>query len=1023
MEHKGWLWRKKTNEKASVAREKVEKTLRGIEDEGFRTETETDELVKSLNGKLVSGPCDCNAKEELLTKQSKIAQEAIEGLGRAEAEVVYLTKELDTALQQKLAAEEKLNYMDSAVKECMQQLNMVKEEQEVRVCDAVAAQQKLEMKLSDESRRVEDLAADNTQLSKALLVKERLIEDLIKCKSQVDAELSALMPRLDSTEKENAFLRYEFCMLEKELKIRNEERVYTWESAEALRRQQLDSMKKITRLETECQRLRALLRKRLPGQGALAKIKSEVNILGREQEEMRRRRRMNPVTGGLVIRDSCSEKSVEIPSEKIGYLVDQLFQMEEENRILKDIMAKKNEELDFSRNECAKTSTKLAQLESQLGQHFKDNKSMEPMKRLPISNEISLPLGFNVGNGDHTSSPGSWASALITELEHFRNEKVKNPSEGSIEVPDIRLMDDFVEMEKLAIVSVDAPSASSNAASNSDIVGKELVTSSHCHSSSIDMKDDIRTRDESSSKSRDWLQDVLKAMLEQNRVSKKSLSELLDDIKIAIAYINNTSTEADTEATPRYSMESNPLHISGFITWKSPNPSQIVDSEETGSQKLQSRLSSSISRLTELIEGICSTYKHSEMATDFVHVFQWKSSEMIPVLQQFVQACNDVLKGEADMKIFTDVLASVLDSVMKNCIACQDVSSVKDNKIKGHFLWDQSQYSGDEFGAGQCNPSSESDKVNVSEDKIQHNVPKENIKGKGETEEIKSGKEDLEARLRSATDRNEALMTQVQEMEQNMGRLEREAKTLRESNEVIEDPTENQTLINEDLETQLTVAKSKLNEVLQKLSSLEVELEDKSNCCEELESMCLELQLQLESTAKKDDLAYNIAQEGMQLQTGLEVQEVSMKLTECQETIHNLGKQLKSLATSKEANISDRASSNTISTPKHKNSIHRASLRDQLKVEADVEVLKFPRIKNNLSSLETEKPPILQFSDFNSSPPPKILDKSPGLEGKTGGTVGVLAVIPSKKSSTGGFLRKLLRRRKRGMKTSKSVVP
>ena len=37
-----------------------------------------------------------------------------------------------------------------------------------------------------------------------------------------------------------------------------------------------------------------------------------------------------------------------------------------------------------------------------------------------------------------------------------------------------------------------------------------------------------------------------------------------------------------------------------------------------------------------------------------------------------------------------------------------------------------------------------------------------------------------------------------------------------------------------------------LNEVLQNFSSLEVELDDKNNCCEELEATCLELQLQLE---------------------------------------------------------------------------------------------------------------------------------------------------------------------------------
>ncbi|KAF2294748.1 hypothetical protein GH714_015991 [Hevea brasiliensis] len=85
-----------------------------------------------------------------------------------------------------------------------------------------------------------------------------------------------------------------------------------------------------------------------------------------------------------------------------------------------------------------------------------------------------------------------------------------------------------------------------------------------------------------------------------------------------------------------------------------------------------------------------------------------------------------------------------------------------------------------------------------------------------------------------------------------------ELEATRESKGMIEDQMENQKTINEDFDTQLTVAKAKLNEVLQKFTSLEVELEEKSNCCEELEATCLELQLQLESVAKKESLNYSI---------------------------------------------------------------------------------------------------------------------------------------------------------------------
>jgi hypothetical protein len=61
-----------------------------------------------------------------------------------------------------------------------------------------------------------------------------------------------------------------------------------------------------------------------------------------------------------------------------------------------------------------------------------------------------------------------------------------------------------------------------------------------------------------------------------------------------------------------------------------------------------------------------------------------------------------------------------------------------------------------------------------------------------------------------------------------------------------ESQNENHKLTKEDVDTQLTVARAELNEAHQKLSSMEMELENKRSCCEELEATCLELQLQLQ---------------------------------------------------------------------------------------------------------------------------------------------------------------------------------
>jgi hypothetical protein len=66
-------------------------------------------------------------------------------------------------------------------------------------------------------------------------------------------------------EKENSSLKYEVHVLNKELEIRSQEREYECKAADNADKQQLESVKKIAKLEEECNRLRVLIRKKLPG--------------------------------------------------------------------------------------------------------------------------------------------------------------------------------------------------------------------------------------------------------------------------------------------------------------------------------------------------------------------------------------------------------------------------------------------------------------------------------------------------------------------------------------------------------------------------------------------------------------------------------------------------------------------------------------------------------------------------------------------------------------------------------------
>lgn len=811
-----------------------------------------------------------------------------------------LKQELGEALNLGVAAKERLSHLDIALKQCMHQLTSLKEEQGQRIHDAVMktskesekTQKNLEENLMETRRRLTDLTVENMHLNKTLLAKERLMEELCKLKSHADTESKALMTRLDSIEKENAFLKYEFHMLEKELEIRNEEREFNRRSDEALHKQHLESVKKIAKLEAECQRLRLLVRKRLPGPAAVVKMKNEVETLGRDQTEMRRKQ-LNTMTGGLIARDSLVEKSSEFTSKKMNFLVKRLCQVEEENKTLKEILMKKNNEFHSSTLICARTPPRFGQLEAQLGESPKSQKTMDLVSCSPKSNEHSLPSGFDIGSDDGISSSGSWANALISELEQFRHGKPKNPSECKTIVSDMSLMDDFVEMEKLAIVSVDAPFESSQFPSNTkngsantqekQSGGKELVPVEQDYSCSADKKCDTQPKDGC----HDWLQDVLKVLLEQNHVSKRSLRELFNDIKIALGFMNDP--EADKSANLRHLGKPDSKPVSGYLTWKSPDTSAMAGSLQEFSdidtlvkgpscQQNQSDLSNLILKIIELIksfnlssitnsndlnegleiENCSSPCENSPTPVDYlVHVFRWKSSELSTVICKLTNICDDLLNKKSDLEKFVVELSFTLHWIVSNCITLQEGSSMGD-KIKRHFSWGASQNeSAPEVGMEiNCESKRQSygwplgaysNYQNVFEiEKIQSNLQDQNRKLKDELRKMESEKKVVEAKLQSAADNNQALMKQVQELEQSIGSLRTELETLKYSKGLMDDQIENQKLINEDINTQLTVAKAKLNEALQRFSALEVEFEDKSNSCQELEATCLELQLQLE---------------------------------------------------------------------------------------------------------------------------------------------------------------------------------
>ncbi|CAI9765582.1 unnamed protein product [Fraxinus pennsylvanica] len=970
MDQKTWLWRKRSSEKTIVSHGKADIANESDRDEvqslASEKEAALENSLKLLNEKLASAVDACAVKDELVAKHVKMAQDAISGKEKAEEQVRSLKKEVDEALQQRMVANERLGHLNSALKDCMEQLNLVREEQEQRVHDAVMKTSKelekahkiLEEKLTETSKKLADLTVEHSYLSKTLIVKEKLIEEINKCNSQTEAEFNALMTRLDSTEKENAFLRYEFRMLEKELHLRNEELEYGHRSAEVAHKQHLENIRKIKKLEAECHRLRAITRRRLPPPAVLANMKSEIEMKGRNQVEKVRRKLSS---------NSGAEYSPNIPSIKLNDLMERLHDLEKENNILKEFLTKKEDD-----------------------------------------------------------------SALISEVGCVKHRETQTATECKmIGARDIGLMDDFVEMEKLAIVSIDAPVGSSFASSEASYplsdsfedmcrnnvfsTTKELVPVEQNEFSDVDHK--LQTRNPSFRKPSNWLQKVMKVILEETRISGRSLNELFEDIRMALHSMKHQSSPINSE-------RSKLLPVSGYITWKSaisPSTSSEQETmetlvEETTSELNQSDLNRSMLEIMELISRFhppcaedsdlpsnllvtdCNalTCKQASTAADrVIHVFRWKSCELNVVLQQLFRACSYLLDGKNDFEKFIRTLTSTLGWISQNCIPFHDNFTVRE-EFKRHLGGD---------GPGTALALESVQNLMLEMEKIHSILQVENKGLINELNFMKSSVKDMEVRLQSEREMNGNLTRELEQSKQNIANLQTELEALKESKRIIEDQIENQKVINEDLDTQLTVAKGKINVVLQKLSSVEVELDDKSHCCEELEATCLELQLQLESITCKQHPRDTENQEENLHQTDVEITNASAKLAECQETILKLGKQLKRLASAKEAQVVDKVL--PIEDTSNNRLKKRSSLLDQMISEdsAEVDDVQPPNTRESTSTIEDDR-----LSIFHTTQ-----EAYRGLTYKTeNAKAGALVIALNKKQGGLGFWRKLLLRRKKG---------
>nr|GMD94459.1 filament-like plant protein 4 [Ipomoea batatas] len=405
MDRRSWPWKKKSSDKASVEKAAVAildsaaattdshvsqgdqgkqdnykkpkyvqisaesySYLTGLEDQvkSYVEQVKTlDEEVKELNEKLSAADAEMTNKENLVKQHAKVAEEAVSGWEKAESEAAALKNHLESVTLLKLTAEDRASHLDGALKECMRQIRNLKEEHEQKLHDVVLNKTKqfdkmkheLEAKIANLDQELLRSAAENSALSRSLQERSNMVIKLSEEKSKAEGEIELLRSNIESCQKEINSLKYnELHIAAKELEIRNEEKNMSVRSAEVANKQHLEGVKKIAKLEAECQRLRGLVRKKLPGPAALAQMKLEVEHLGRDYGETRLRKSPGkPSSPHLSTMPDFPFDSMQKYQKENELLTERLLGMEEETKMLKEALATRNSELQASRSTCQQT--------------------------------------------------------------------------------------------------------------------------------------------------------------------------------------------------------------------------------------------------------------------------------------------------------------------------------------------------------------------------------------------------------------------------------------------------------------------------------------------------------------------------------------------------------------------------------------------------------------------------------------------------------------------------------------------
>ncbi|KAK9164425.1 hypothetical protein Syun_005327 [Stephania yunnanensis] len=885
--------------------------------------------VDTLNEKLSSAQSEMTTKENLVKQHAKVAEEAVSGrnLGsnqikyfspgkfsfdnfsqdsvsmcaagweKAEAEATALKHQLESVTLLKLTAEDRASHLDGALKECMRQIRNNKEEHEKKLNETIIMKTKqwdkikleFEAKMAGLDQELLRFSAENSALSRSLQERSNMLMKVSEEKSHAEAEIELLKTNIQSCEREISSLKYELHIASKELDIRNEEKNMSMKSAEVANKQHLDGVKKIAKLEAECQRLRGLVRKKLPGPAALAQMKLEVESLGRDHGETRMRRSPSPSPSHYVAPPppELSLESVQQCHKETEFLTGRLLAMEEETKMLKEALAKRNSELQASRNMCAKTVSKLRSLEAQVLTLNQYRNTMRLNGETPNEGSLiqygnsppSLTSMSEDGADDERSCAESWATGLISDLSSFKKEKSSDKLNKVDSANQLELMDDFLEMERLACLPTE-----------SNVAEADKRTENESHHSSPNGAKSSKVEPDANAVPLSKLQSRI-SMIFESEAKDADMKKVVHDIRRILQDVQDT-----TDDSPDYA------HNSREVTKVGISSSEADDVENTAQHSLDQELATAISHIHDFVltlgkkateiqntspDGLLLSTKVDEFSDSVNKVLCRKMS-----LNEFIFDLSHVFAKASELSI--NLMGYKGNEGETNSSDCVDKVTllekmvVQDDSLSerySHSCVDISQSTGDPEvpREGSLSPGFDL-RVHSSKCSLE------------DVEQLKHEKETLESELALCTENLEKTKCQLQETEQLLSEIKTQLASSEKSNGLAETQLKCMAESYRSLEMRAQNLEAEVNLLQAKTEALDKELEEEKQNHLEALAKCKDLQEELER--KENSLMCSpssVTEEDVKLKQEREIAAAAEKLAECQETIFLLSKQLKGL--------------------------------------------------------------------------------------------------------------------------------